>query len=263
VFGLREKHREKLRSQPFPAEWTEIIRRNVPYFRRLPPEDQEELQGHVRVFLGEKHFEGCGGLELTDEIRVTVAAQASILLLHRRTDYYPHLKSVLIYPHAYVARGVHRNQDGMLIVQDEARAGESWGQGTLVLSWEDVKKSASDVHDGHNVVLHEFAHQLDAENGTSDGAPRLPRRSMYLAWARVLGHEYEQLLSDLEHHRRNCIDAYGATNPAEFFAVVTECFFEKPVQLAGKHPELYEQLRAFFRQDPGLLEKAERQAHKG
>ncbi len=262
MFGLKEKRREKLRNQPFPAEWLEIIHKNVPYFRRLPPEDREELQGHIQVFLHEKNFEGCGGLDLTDEIRVTVAAQASILLLHRKADYYPRLKSVLIYPHAYVARGVRRNQDGMLFVQDEARAGESWGLGTLVLSWEDVKKSAADVHDGHNVVLHEFAHQLDAEDGASDGAPHLPKRSMYVAWARVLGHEYEQLLSDLEHHRRNCIDSYGATNPAEFFAVVTECFFDKPVQLRKKHPELYEQLKLFYRQDPVVLEEKQRAASK-
>jgi Mlc titration factor MtfA (ptsG expression regulator) len=131
--------------------------------------------------------------------------------------------------------------------------------GTLVLSWEDVKRSAADIHDGHNVVLHEFAHQLDAEDGATDGAPRLPKRSMYVAWARVLSQEYEQLLRDLEHHRRDCIDAYGATNPAEFFAVVTECFFEKPAQMKKKHPELYEQLKLFYRQDPGLLEKTEKE----
>jgi Mlc titration factor MtfA (ptsG expression regulator) len=253
MFGLKEKRREKIRKEPFPPEWLETVRKNVPYFARLSEGDGEELQGHIQVFIREKNFEGCGGLELTDEIRVTVAAQACILLLHRKTDYYPPLKSILVYPHPYVARGVRRNQEGILVVQDEARAGESWGMGTLVLSWEDVKKSAADIHDGHNVVLHEFAHQLDEEDGAADGAPRLRKRSMYVAWARVLSREYEQLLQDIEHHRRNIIAAYGATNPAEFFAVVTECFFDKPVQLKKKHPELYKQLMLFYRQDPEAL----------
>jgi len=258
MFGWKEKHRERLRQEPFPPEWLEIVRRNVPYFGRLSEADRAELLGHVQVLLHEKNFEGCGGLEMTDEVRVTVAAQACILLLHRKTDYYPHLKSILVYPHAYVARGVTRSQNGVLFVQDEARAGESWGQGTLVLSWEDVKRTAADIHDGHNVVLHEFAHQLDEEDGAADGAPRLPKRSLYVAWARVLGQEYEHLLRDIEHHRRNVIDAYGATNPAEFFAVVTECFFDKPVQLKKKHPELYEQLRTFYDQDPEALARSDK-----
>lgn len=258
MFGLKSRHRNQLRERPFPKEWLEVIRKNVPFYQRLSEEDQKELQGHIQVFLDEKHFEGCSGLELTEEIKVIIAAQACILLLHRETDYYPHLKSILVYPHAYVARGVRRAQGGFVYEQDEARAGESWDRGVLVLSWEDVRKSAADIHDGHNVVLHEFAHQLDSEDGSVDGAPRLPKRSMYVAWARVLSHEYEQLIRDIEHHRKNVIDPYGATNPAEFFAVVTECFFDKPVQLKKKHPELYEQLRQFFQQDPGELERKQR-----
>jgi len=255
MFELKGRRRRRLREKPLPPEWLEIVRRNVPYYRRLPEEDRRELHGHVQVFLAEKHFEGCGGLELTEEIRVTVAAHACILLLHRRTDYYPKLKSILIYPHVYVARNVKRRQNGLVYEQDETRSGESWDRGMLVLSWEDVRRSAADINDGHNVVLHEFAHQLDQEDGEIDGAPGLPRRSRYAAWARVLGEEYERLIRTLEQHRRDVIDDYGATSPAEFFAVVTESFFTKPIPLKNRHPELYEQLRLFYQQDPAALER--------
>ena len=250
MFGSKKRRRERLRQTPLPAEWLEIVHENVPYVASLPEADQQELGGLMQVFLDEKHFEGCGGLELTDAIRVTIAAQACVLLLHRETEVYPKLESILVYPHAYVAKGLHADQEHIMNEGPQTRLGESWGHGTVVLSWDDVRRGASDVRDGHNVVFHEFAHQLDQENTLGPGAPTLPRRSMYLAWARVLGHEYESLLDALEHHRRTLIDPYGATNPAEFFAVVTELFFEKPRQLEKGHPELYEQLRGFYRQDP-------------
>lgn len=250
MFGLKNRRRKRLLAGSFPPAWLAIIRSNVPYYRMLPEEDRKELLGDILVFLAEKRFEGCGDLEITDEIRVTIAAQACILLLHRGNDDYPCLKSILVYPHAYVARGVSRGRGGMITEGDEVRGGESWRRGALVLAWDHVKKSAADIHDGHNVVLHEFAHQLDQEDGLANGAPTLQRKSMYVAWARILGKEYGQLLKDIELRHRTDIDAYGATSPAEFFAVVTECFFEKPVQLRRKHPELYEQLRLFYRQDP-------------
>lgn len=237
-------------AEPLPAEWLAIVRENVPYVASLPEADQVELQGLMQVFLEEKSFEGCGGLEITDEVRVTIAAQACLLLLHRDTDFYPRLQSILVYPHAYVARGLHRSDEHVTTEGPQARLGESWGHGSVVLSWDDVRRGAYDVHDGHNVVFHEFAHQLDQENSVGPGAPTLERGSLYRAWARVLGHEYEGLLDSLEHHRKTLIDPYGATNPAEFFAVVTELFFEKPKQLEKRHPELYEQLRGFFKQDP-------------
>ena len=130
------------------------------------------------------------------------------------------------------------------------RLGEAWQHGPVILSWDDVLHGAADIHDGHNVVLHEFAHQLDQEAGAAEGAPILPTRSMYVAWARVLSAEYTRLQEDVKHGRKTIIDKYGAVNPAEFFAVATECFFEKARQLKEKHPELYEELRIFYRQDP-------------
>ena len=253
MFGSRSKRRRELRQKRLSGQWLKIIDKNVPYFKRLTPEDQLELQGLVHVFLDEKHFEGCGGLKITDEIRVIIATQACVLLLHRETQFYPKLHSILVYPHAYIVKGIHR-QDGRIVNQGmQVRLGESWEHGSVVLAWDAVLGGASDVHDGRNVVFHEFAHQLDQENSLGPGAPLLPKRSMYLAWARVLGHEYQELHDALDHHRKTLIDPYGATNPAEFFAVVSECFFEKSERLKRLHPELYKQLKVFYRQDPATL----------
>ena len=254
MFGwLRRRRRAAIRRRPFPPEWRAIIERNVRYVSRLPREDREELIGHVQVFLSEKKFEGCGGLQLTDEVRVTIAAQACVLLLHRQTEYYPDLASILVYPTAYLVPGGQRNPDGLLADAPQIRLGESWARDVVVLAWDHVLSGASDIHDGQNVVLHEFAHQLDQESGAGDGAPVLPRRSMYVAWARVLGHDFDQLVAEAHRHHRTLIDQYGATNPAEFFAVVTETFFENPQQLKSRHPGLYLQLQGYYRQDPAAL----------
>ncbi|MFH1037817.1 MAG: M90 family metallopeptidase [PVC group bacterium] len=250
MFGLKKRRREKVRSLPFPPEWLPIVERSVPRFRNLSETDRQELLGDIRVFLDEKRFEGCGGLALTDEIRVTIAAQACLLLLHRKNDDYPRLDSILVYPHAYRAEGKKVSPGGFIREGAETRAGESWSRGAVVLSWDDVKKSASDLRDGHNVVLHEFAHQLDQENGDADGTPPLPDRSRYTAWARVLGGEYRELVREIGKGHRTDIDPYGALSPAEFFAVVTECFFEKPAALRRRHPELYRQISLFYGQDP-------------
>ncbi len=236
--------------RPFPPHWCRIIEQNVPYYRFLPPDDRRELQGLIQVFLAEKRFEGCGGLRMTDEIRVTVAAEACILLLHRDTDFYPGLYSILVYPDAYVAPSSGHGRMGTVTEDLEVRLGESWNRGAIVLSWNDTLHGAADIHDGHNVVFHEFAHQLDMEDGLADGAPRLPKPAMYTTWARVLGREYRTLIDSIEHRQRTLLDRYGATNPAEFFAVITEFFFEKPIELKGLHPELFEELKRFYRQDP-------------
>lgn len=239
--------------RPFAVEWRALIEKNVPIVACLSPEDREALVGHIQVFLAEKRFEGCGGLQMTDEIRVTIAAQACILLLHRETDYYPNLVSILVYPTTYVVRGGRRTAEGLVAEGPQARLGESWARDVVVLAWDSVLSGAADIHDGHNVVLHEFAHQLDQEGTSGSGAPVLPRRSMYVAWARVLGNDFDQLVRDVAQHHRTLIDGYGATNPAEFFAVATETFFEKPRQLRSRHPDLYAQLKDFYRQDPAEL----------
>jgi len=247
---FRGSKRKRLLGRPFPAEWEEILNRNVALYRYLPDSLKNELKGHINVFLGEKTFEGCGGLEINDEIRVTIAAQACILLLNRvKPTYYPTLYSILVYPSAYVAKQV--TVDGMQHTEEmSVRGGESWTRGEVVLAWDFVRKAAIDLTFGHNVVLHEFAHQLDQEDGRADGAPILGRSTSYKTWARVLSKEYEGLRRNTLSGRQDIMDAYGATNPAEFFAVATETFFEKPKQMKLIHPELYEELRSYYGLDP-------------
>ncbi|HEX4960819.1 MAG TPA: M90 family metallopeptidase [Thermoanaerobaculia bacterium] len=249
-FLFKKRRREELRRRPLPAEQRAIIRRNVPYVATLSDEDQRELEGHIQVFLAEKTFEGCGGLAMTDEIKLTIAAQACLLLLHRETGYYPDLSSILVYPSAYIVKNTRQKIGNLVVESDQVRLGESWVRGAVVLAWDAVQRGAANPHDGRNVVLHEFAHQLDAEDGAMNGAPELGRRSSYSAWAHALGAEYEELLARVATHRPADIDAYGATSPAEFFAVVTEAFFEMGGQLKREHPELYEVLQDFYRQDP-------------
>lgn len=243
----REKHRQELRARDFPAEWRETLKKNVGLYPRLPQTLKAELEGHVQVFLEEKEFEGCGGLSVTDEMRVTVAGLACLLLLNRRSNYYPKLTTVLLYPAAYVVE--EAAADGP-VKGRQVRLGESWDSGTVVLSWSDVTRSSHDIRDGHNLALHEFAHQLDQEDGSSDGVPLLEQKTQYYSWAEVLSEEYRQLQKLSAKGKKHVMDSYGATNPAEFFAVATETFFEKPRQLKRKHPELYEELKTFYHLDP-------------
>jgi Mlc titration factor MtfA (ptsG expression regulator) len=251
MFGFfKKQRRERLLQNPFPPGWVEILERNLPIYGRLPEDDRLELQGLIQIFLAEKIFEGCNGLEITDEIKVTIGAQACMLLLRRETDVYPKLITILVYPTAYVSNMPQHSPQGVVTEGPQGRLGEAWTSGVVVLSWDDVLHGAADVRDGHNVVFHEFAHQLDQEDGAADGAPILPSRNMYSAWARVLGAEYAELQKAAEAGRKTVLDEYGATEPAEFFAVATEAFFEKPSQLRKKHPELYEELKAYYGQDP-------------
>jgi MtfA peptidase len=252
IFGfLKERRHHRLRAAPFPDDWLATIKRNVAFFHRLSGGDQAELLGHVQVFLAEKRFEGCGGLEITDEVRVVIAAQACLLLLHRKIDYFPRLLTILVYPSTYVAeerRHVHGHvwQEGKM-----ARLGETgrW-LGALVLAWDAVKSGAAHPSDGKNVVLHEFAHQLDYENNAEDGAPALETRDQQLSWQEVMRTEFASLRTADETGIPTLLDTYGANNPAEFFAVSTEAFFERPCALRACHPKLYTELRKYFQQDP-------------
>jgi Mlc titration factor MtfA (ptsG expression regulator) len=249
---LRRWLRRGRQPVPFPPAWAAIIDRRVPLARALPEADRLELEQLVVAFLDEKTFEGAGGLTINDEIRVTIAAHACLLLLHRDNDVYPDLDTVLVYPSTYVAQAKRR--DGAVVVEERsARLGESWHRGLVVLAWDAVLGAGESPESGHNVVLHEFAHQLDAEDGSVDGAPDLGSRARYVTWARVLGAEYADLTERLQAGLGTDIDAYGATSPPEFFAVVTEMFFSNPVALRTRHPSLYAVLADFYQQDPASL----------
>jgi len=157
--------------------------------------------------------------------------------------------SILVYPSAYRAP-IKTTLAGVVTEADQARLGESWIRGIVVLSWDHVRSGAGQPADGQNVVLHEFAHQLDGEDGSMDGAPDLGARTRYTAWAHILGAEFGELSRRVHDGCSTDIDAYGATNPAEFFAVVTEMFFEKPQAMKTRHAALYRELSAFYKQDP-------------
>lgn len=236
--------------QAMPKEWDAIVRKRVRYGRRLPKDKWDLLGALIRVFLDEKPFEGCGGLEITDEVRLTVAGHACVLLLGGQSDIFPKLRTILVYPHAYLAPHSTWGPDGTLTEGLEGRSGESWSFGNIVLSWDDVLRDASRPHSGRNVVFHEFAHQLDFESGLSSEAPDLPRDPRFADWVEVLEEEYEALIDSARRARPSLLDKYGATDPAEFFAVATECFFLKPAELKARHPKLYSRLMLYYRQDP-------------
>jgi Mlc titration factor MtfA (ptsG expression regulator) len=250
---LRRWRRQRAMRKPFPDDWLRILTSNLPYYACLPTGLQEKLKRLIQAFLAEKWFEGAGGLAITDEIRVTIAAQACVLLLGRDEDIYPGLRTIIVYPHTYRAKETVHRPEGTQIERSQVRTGESWSYGTIVLSWDNVLHGTLDIRDGENVVLHEFAHQLDDEMGPGDGVPDLPNVSRYRAWAKVFAREYAQLLERLRHQRSDMFRAYAAESPAEFFAVATELFFEKPGQLRSLHPELYAQLLQFYDQDPAEI----------
>lgn len=246
----RAWRRRRVLQQPFPAAWRTILRRRMPLWRRLPADLQLQLKRHMQVFLAEKPFIGCNGLAVTEEMRVLVAAQACLLLLNRPSDYFPGLRQVLLYPSAYWAHRREGDGSGVLHERREARSGESWVEGQVILSWPDVLAGAADPADGQNLVFHEFAHQLDQERGRATGAPFLGERARYTRWAAVMNAEFRRLREQLARGEETLLSPYAATEPAEFFAVASEVFFEQPRAMAERHPSLYDELARYYRVDP-------------
>lgn len=252
IFGIEPLTKLKRRwvaRRPFPSEWTVILERILPLYQYLPVSWRHRLHGHIQVFLAEKTFKGCGGLLLTDEIKVTISAIAALLLLNERGRYFSKLRLILVYPSAFIANQA-RSFGDYYLEEQQVKAGESWRTGIVVLSWENIKYDVKHWQDGRNVVLHEFAHQLDQEAGNASGVPILEKRSDYVTWGQVFRQGYEQLCRAVERGVETAIDEYGATDPAEFFAVATETFFEKPVQLQRNHPDLYQELKRYYKLDP-------------
>jgi MtfA peptidase len=236
----------------FPEEFREHVRRRVSCAALLDAAELGKLEALIRIFNSEKSFEGGGGLSITEEMRIAVAARACLLVLHRielDEPLYPGLDTIIIYPSTYRARV--KRQEGFVVVEDEqARLGESWTRGVVVLAWDAVLAGAANISDGRDVVLHEFAHQLDGVDGEMDGTPELDDREHYGAWSEVASEAYVELREAVERRRKTAIDAYGATNAPEFFAVLVEQFFEKPRQLSNRYPDLYAELALFFKFDP-------------
>lgn len=249
IFWHPQWRRRRLLCKPFPQTWRDILEQCIALYPWLAPSERTQLQDLVRLFLAEKQFHGCAGLQVTEEMRVVIAAQACLLLLNRRTGIYPQLAHILLYPGTFLHRGEQLNEDGTVSEVAEERLGESWHEGKVILSWYDVLQDLEQPDDGYNVVLHEFAHQLDAESGSENGTPPL-RHDMVSEWVAVMTPEYEALGEAAARSKETFLDPYAATTPAEFFAVLTETFFELPDELKHFHPGLFAQLLRFYQTDP-------------
>ncbi|UVW30153.1 zinc-dependent peptidase [Massilia sp. H6] len=243
-------------ARPLAPALVTILARNVTQYPGMDQAGQLRLQALVQQFLHEKTFVGCAGLDMTDEMRVTIAGQACLLVLGRAGDatpaeVYPSLHAVLVYPGAFLARRREVDAAGVVSEQPQDLLGESWGDGRVILSWDHVRRAGVDEPAGsHNVVLHEFAHQLDSESGSTNGAPYLGSTARYRSWSEVLSRDFDQLRHEAMWGHQGVLDHYGASSPAEFFAVATESFFEQPHRLARRHPELFGEFLKYYRLDP-------------
>ncbi|MBI3285775.1 MAG: zinc-dependent peptidase [Burkholderiales bacterium] len=236
--------------RPFPAAYSRILRKNLPVYARLPADLQAQLKRLIKQFLHQKEFIGCNGFQITDEVRVTIAAKAGLLLLNRPTGVYPALKKVLVYPTVFIAPRTEMRPGGVLSHGHQSLSGESWNDDRVILAWDHALPTRENFVPGHDVVLHEFAHQLDSESGVTNGAPLLAGKAQYRRWSAVLSQEFEALQDAVDAGQETLIDPYGASDPAEFFAVATETFFENSSAMAYYHPALYAQLQAYYRVDP-------------
>jgi Mlc titration factor MtfA (ptsG expression regulator) len=250
--SVRKTTRMKLQYLHFPQPWISLLESQVPLYQRVPSNLKEELHRHIQIFLAEKKFVGQEGFIVTEEIKLKIAAQACILLLGDPTNkrnYFPYLQYIYVYPN-HIKGQKHRQQNANLLLGQSSVGNKSGNDGIISLSWSQVYQESLLPHQGENVILHEFAHQLDQEFGTATGMPRLPTLQDTLVWREIFAHEYKKHYLQVMNNQATVIDSYGATNPVEFFAVVTEAFFMKSKLLATYHPLLYEQLHKYYGVDP-------------
>lgn len=260
----RRRRRAKLLAQPFPPAWPTHLEQ-LSFYGQAPEADRKRLRELVRVFIDEVYWEGCGGLELTDAMRVLVAAQACRMILRLSQDDYRKVKTILVYPSAFrvpVREGDVADEPGVH-VEPDYNAGEAWVGGPVILAWDDTRRGFLDPRDGKNLVYHEFAHKLDMLDGYADGSPPALGASLQRLWTRVLGQEYAAHFEAVQAGKRTFLDPYGATDPAEFFAVASETFFERPHRLRRLHGELYGFLVQVYRQDPAETGPAAGHAGRG
>lgn len=252
IFGwLRQRRRRRLLATPRPADWPAVFERELELWPRLDPDTQRRLIEVARVLIAEKNWEGAGGFDLGPPEQAVIAAQAGLLLVGLpRHDYYPHIASVVVYPASYVIPGGQPAPGGVVDTGTRTVLGTAHRGGTVVLAWHSAREGGREADDGRNLVFHEFAHALDMLDGVIDGTPPLPDAKAYRTWFEVMTRYYERLVAAANGRQRTLLDTYGATNVAEFFAVATEAFFEKPRQMKRKLPDLYGVMQAFYHQDP-------------
>ncbi len=256
----REQRRERILEQPFPAAQLAVLEKNVAHYRRMNTEQRQRLRDLVQVFVAEKHWEGCGGLELTEDMRFTIAAQACMLVLELPHRLYENVESIFVYPSVVVRPeqelGIFARRPGLVASGPIALQGEAHLRGPVVLGWDRVVRDGRNPRAGHNLVYHEFAHKLDMLDGAADGTPPLASRDDRERWHRVCEHAYLELRARAQRREPTFLDEYGSTNEAEFFAVATEHFFDQPRALREAEPALYDVLQRFYRQDPATWDAA-------
>lgn len=246
----RNRRRRKILARPFPSAWEDILDQSVGHYGRLTPQERQRLKRCVQIVIAEKYWEGCNGQAITDEVRVTIAGQACLLLIGFPNQHFESVKTILVYPDRYVAKNTQHHPGGVVSESADLRLGEAWYRGPVILSWSTVLANSRNPHDGQNVVLHEFAHVLDMQDQVFDGTPNLQSAEQFQTWQDVMTGEFNRHVQNATEGRATLLDAYGATNEAEFFAVATECFFEQPGAMKRRHRDLYDTLQSFYRQDP-------------
>ena len=245
--------RKKLTAVPFPFTWEEIVQRNVAHYCMLEDSERTHLRALIQVFIAEKDWEGCGGLTLTDEIRVTISAQACLLLLNLPHNFYHNVETIIVYPSTVVPpqRKIGFFETPLAPLEDvHPIIGQAFQHGPVIIIWDAALHDGRHPESGHNVVYHEFAHKLDMLDGAADGTPPLRDRAEYRDWVQIFSRDYLRLKHDYENGRKSFLNAYGATNEAEFFAVATEQFFDQPHLMIKHAPDLYRVLKEYYRQDP-------------
>ncbi len=256
MLGWFQKHRRKrYLKQPWPDSWSGFLKRNVRLVQGLSDNEMEALQGRIKIFIAEKFWEGCRGLELTEEMKVTIAAQASLMLLGVDDFYFDNVKTILVYPQSF-----RRQSDSGWLIDEEHRSGEAWQGGPIVLSWRDVVYGGRHRGDGRNLVIHEFAHALDGLDGEMGGNVSFEDEAIMERWKMVVSSDYHALLLAVRQGRHTFLDPYAATNLAEFFAVTSEMYFEEPYQLSQHHAELFDLLQAYYRVNPTAWQHTATQA---
>ncbi len=252
---FRKQKRKRLQVQPLPERWIPILEENVGPWKGLSEEEQQRLSGLIQVFLAEKNFEGLRGLKITEEIQVTIAAQACLLLLGIPHEYYRNVRSVLVYPSTVIAPRRERSSFDPSTQPVEAEVpilGQAIQHGPVILVWDAALRDSRHPHSGHNVIYHEFAHKLDMLDGSVDGTPPLRDREEYQDYIHTCQEEFQRLQAELSRGQRSFLDEYASTNAAEFFAVATEQFFEQPRRMQQQAPNLYRVLKEYYQQDPLL-----------
>lgn len=255
---LANHRRKKLAAAPFPPAWEEIVRRNVVHYCMLNDSERAQLRGLIKVFIAEKSWEGAGGLILSDEIRVTISAQACLLLLGLPHNYYQNVETIIVYPSTVVPPqrklGFFEIATGPMELSNPI-LGQAFQQGPVIIIWDAALHGGRHPESGHNVIYHEFAHKLDMLDGAADGTPPLRDRTEYHNWVKTCSQEYLRLKHATKHGKESFLDEYAATNETEFYAVATEQFFDQPDLMIKQAPELYRVLKEYYRQDPASRTK--------